>query len=131
MNDDHAMSSSVISVQGLSKAYRIGSREPAPDTLVGALKASLRSPFRNLRDLRRLDTLSHDADSENVLWALQDVTFEVSEGEVVGHHRPQRRRQEHAAEDPAPDHRADRRARSTSAAGSAACSRSAPASTRS
>jgi lipopolysaccharide transport system ATP-binding protein len=78
------MSSPIISVKALSKAYRIGSREPAPDTLVGALKASVRSPFRNLRNLRRLDTLSHDSDAEDVIWALQDVSLDVNEGEVVG-----------------------------------------------
>ena len=45
------------------------------------------------------------------------------------HHRPQRRRQEHAAEDPQPDHRADRRVGPRSGAGSPRCWRSAPAST--
>jgi len=33
-------------------------------------------------------------------WALKDVSFEVQPGEVVRHHRSQRRGQEHVAEDP-------------------------------
>ena len=44
-------------------------------------------------------------------------------------HRPQRRRQAHAAEDPQPDHRADRRARPAPRPGRRRCWRSAPAST--
>ncbi len=83
------MSKPVISVENLSKAYRIGAKEEVPDTLVGAMKGIFSSPLKNFRRLRNLDTSSwhsakkRDSDSET-LWALKDVSFEVNEGEVIG-----------------------------------------------
>lgn len=73
-----------ITVERLSKAYRIGLREDVPDSFVGAATAWLRAPMRNLERLRRLNTFEghgHDADT---LWALEDVSFDVAEGDVVG-----------------------------------------------
>jgi lipopolysaccharide transport system ATP-binding protein len=145
----------IISVEHLSKAYRIGLKEESPDTLMGALTSWLESPLRNWRRLRRLDTSAvvlkeadltsdtehrmsvdhpasngrcptsngggchhplqkawlnegHETDhrqlaedqgrpsigqsptprgaprSDDLVWALRDVSFEVQEGEVVG-----------------------------------------------
>ena len=78
--------SPIISVENLSKAYRIGAKEEVPDTLVGAAKGILKAPFKNLSRLRGLDTsASSDEGSESdILWALKDVSFEVNEGDVVG-----------------------------------------------
>lgn len=82
------MTQPVISVEHLSKLYRIGTKEDVPDTLVGAMTNVLRAPFKNFNRLRRLDTFSSnghsDEDSDDTLWALKDVSFEVQEGEVVG-----------------------------------------------
>ena len=64
-------------------------------------------------------------------WALSDVSFDVHRGEVAGADRQQRRRQEHAAEDSVAHHARCRKGKSISTAASAACSKSAPASTRS
>ena len=77
------MSSPVISVENLSKAYRIGHKEEVPDTLMGAAKGIFRSPLKNLRELNRLNTNAHQ-EEEDTLWALKDVSFEVNEGDVVG-----------------------------------------------
>ncbi len=74
----------VISVEHLSKAYRIGLREEIPDTLVGAIKTWVRSPLRNLRNLRRLDTFSQNGQNDDTVWALDDLSFQVDEGEVLG-----------------------------------------------
>ncbi|QDT60907.1 Teichoic acids export ATP-binding protein TagH [Stieleria bergensis] len=80
--------SPIISVENLSKAYRIGAKEEVPDTLVGAAKGILKAPFKNLSRLRGLDTsASSDEGSgseSDILWALKDVSFEVNEGDVVG-----------------------------------------------
>ncbi len=81
------MNKPVISVEELSKAYRIGMKDEIPDTLVGAMTGVLRAPFKNFNRLRKLDTFSgspEDNHSEDTLWALNDVSFDVQEGEVVG-----------------------------------------------
>lgn len=65
------MSDIAIRVEKLGKQYQIGGR-PAAATLREALHGALRAPWR--RDpARRRD-----------FWALQDVSFEVERGEVVG-----------------------------------------------
>ena len=46
----------VISVENLSKAYRIGLKDEIPDTLMGAIKNVATAPWRNFQRLRRLDT---------------------------------------------------------------------------
>ena len=87
------MSQPIISIEALSKAFRIGVEEEVPDTLVGAALQFVKSPWQNLRRLRRLNTFSeHNANGEtqnksveqDLIWALREVSFEVTEGEVVG-----------------------------------------------
>jgi lipopolysaccharide transport system ATP-binding protein len=64
------MSDIAISVENLSKQYRIGAKQERQDTL----RDWLVSRFR-----RR----SHNAQDE-LIWALKDVSFEVKKGEVLG-----------------------------------------------
>ena len=78
------MSQPIISVENLSKAYRVGAKEEVADTLMGALTNSVRYPFRNLRRLRDATTIRAGDKGDDVLWALRDVSFQVNEGEVVG-----------------------------------------------
>jgi lipopolysaccharide transport system ATP-binding protein len=100
------MCDTVISVQGLSKAYRIGLREEIPDTLVGAATSWITAPWRNFQRLRSLNTFRQSigdqvgpVDSRRVLptrktgpasasadivWALRDVTIDVQEGDILG-----------------------------------------------
>lgn len=82
------MSQPLITVDQLSKAYRLGAGQKVHDTLAGALRGVAMAPFRNLRRLRRLNTFAekgaqHRSD-DHTLWALNQVSFEVAEGEVVG-----------------------------------------------
>jgi len=80
------MSDPAIIVEDLSKLYRIGLRENLPDTFGGALWSWFSQPVRNLRNLRRLDAATADTTNpgEGFIWALQDVSLEIAEGERLG-----------------------------------------------
>ncbi len=70
------MSDIAIQAEGLSKLYRIGTRERYR-TLRDSLTDAVTAPFR-----RRSQTSS--SDSLDSFWALDDVSFEVKLGEVIG-----------------------------------------------
>jgi lipopolysaccharide transport system ATP-binding protein len=72
------MSDTVIRAQKLGKVYRLGARERAASNFGEAMSALLKSPFRRLR------ALAEGGDSGEVFWALENVSFEVARGEVVG-----------------------------------------------
>ncbi len=59
------MSQPAITVDNLSKAYRIGLEEQIPDTIVGAVSGWLKAPLRNLRRLHRLNTFEEAAGGES------------------------------------------------------------------
>lgn len=71
------MSDIAIRVEHLSKKYHIGRLKRHHDTLREAVLSLARHPFSSL--LRR-----GEAEEDDVLWALRDVSFEVRRGEVVG-----------------------------------------------
>ncbi|GMQ88584.1 MAG: ABC transporter ATP-binding protein [Gammaproteobacteria bacterium] len=80
-----------IKVENVSKVYRLGTREETEDSLMKSVARMIKSPVRNYRKYRSLynfsdldfDNPGADADP-NVLWALNNVSFEVNKGEVVG-----------------------------------------------
>src|SRR5580704_9514552 len=98
------MSPIAIKVEKLGKAYRIGLKEQQHETMLGALAAWVKSPLRNFRDVRNLghfEDAKTDAasdisafsfqpsafrgqPSQDIIWALKDVSFEVNHGEAVG-----------------------------------------------
>jgi lipopolysaccharide transport system ATP-binding protein len=66
-----------IRVEGVAKRYRIGATVQGR-LLTERIAAALRAPARSFR--RR----TANADAGDVLWALQDVTFELARGEALG-----------------------------------------------
>ena len=76
------MSDIVISVQDLSKRFRIGAKESSTDSLLQSIAQSLSAPFRNYKNLKKLTRF--DLEDETVFWALKNINFEVKQGEVLG-----------------------------------------------
>ncbi len=77
-------SDTAITVDHVSKAYRIGVKDRLSDTFVGAALAVLKSPVENFHRLRRLNTFDSTVEEEDAIWALKEVSFEVRQGEVLG-----------------------------------------------
>ena len=73
----------MIKVDNISKRYRIGATELPYKTFREALLSGITAPVRNLSKLRSL-TKFKDADEPDVIWALNGVSLEVEEGEVLG-----------------------------------------------
>ena len=79
------MSDLSIQVKNLSKRYRIGV-DDTKDTFAETIGHWISSPVRNYRRLRQLTKFSDQTkeEMEDVLWALNDVSFDINKGEVVG-----------------------------------------------
>jgi lipopolysaccharide transport system ATP-binding protein len=75
------MSKTVVSVENLAKQYRLGSIRKA-DTLVKKVKNMALAPYYNFQRIRSLTRF--DSSEASTFWALQDICFEVKEGEVLG-----------------------------------------------
>src|SRR5215813_12547889 len=63
----------IVRVDGVSKRFQIGANGAAYQTLRESLTSALRNPFRR-----------NSKSSAQTIWALQDITFEIAAGEVVG-----------------------------------------------
>ena len=73
----------IIRVENIGKQYRIGRREVPYATLRESLVQAAVSPINRLR--RAVNRSGNgSADSETHIWALNNISFEVKPGEVVG-----------------------------------------------
>jgi lipopolysaccharide transport system ATP-binding protein len=73
------MSDLAIKVENLAKMYRIGGNQKYRyKRFTETLTHMLMTPLNHLRNFRR------PVPSDETLWALKDVSFEVKEGDVVG-----------------------------------------------
>ena len=77
------MRNAAIRVEDLSKQYRIGSKQDRYKTLRDTLMDGLGSPFRRASRLLH-GQATKKRDTEETIWALRNVSFEVKCGEVVG-----------------------------------------------
>lgn len=75
------MSDLAIRVENLSKRYRIGTQRARYKTIRESLTEGLLTPFRRLRRNSQFEIRNSQSDH---IWALNDVSFEVKRGEVVG-----------------------------------------------
>src|SRR3954453_18560080 len=74
------MSQSVISVRNLGKAYRIGMVNPKHTNFRETFMEAVKTPFKRMRKYNE----EYNSDEPDTYWALQDVSFDVHEGEVLG-----------------------------------------------
>ncbi|NDJ78821.1 MAG: ABC transporter ATP-binding protein [Chloroflexi bacterium] len=77
------MSDLAIRVEGLGKKYHIGSAQKSYSTLRDTLSTAFVAPFVRAGRLLR-GQATGAAGLTEVIWALDDVSFEVRHGEVVG-----------------------------------------------
>ena len=77
-------SETAINVENISKRYRVGVKVESPDSLVGAMTNLIAAPFNNFTRISRLTRFRATDEPAEVIWAVNDVSFEIRSGEVVG-----------------------------------------------
>lgn len=78
------MSDIAVKITGISKAYRIGQNVRENDTFLATLMSGIKAPLSNFRKLRNLSNIKEDDRSDDIIWALRDVSDTIKHGEVLG-----------------------------------------------
>lgn len=73
----------VVKVEALKKLYRIGVLDEQHSSIADLAMSWVKSPLRNFQKLRNLSSIKNETD-DDVLIALQNVSFELRKGEVLG-----------------------------------------------
>jgi len=76
------MSDIAIRAEGLGKRYKIGRRERYR-TIRDIISTSISTPFRRLTSINKKQ-VEDNGNRPSSIWALDDVSFEINKGEVVG-----------------------------------------------
>ena len=78
------MNEIAVKVEGLSKFYHIGKLQSNSGVTMGErISQTIKTPFRRAKQLLQ-GHATGAADLNEVFWAMQDVSFEVKQGELVG-----------------------------------------------
>jgi ABC-type polysaccharide/polyol phosphate transport system ATPase subunit len=78
------MSDFSIRCEGLCKQYRIGASQEKYKALRDVISDAAAAPFRRLRNVARNGYGKPNGNHHGYIWALDDVSFEIAPGEVVG-----------------------------------------------
>ena len=70
-----------LKINDISKMYRIGEKRQLNENLSSSIKSIITAPFERYKALNRLSNFNN---TENTFWALQNITFDVKSGQVLG-----------------------------------------------